>query len=239
MSNMQRMGRIKDITDDTHHRIFSQIYRSVERRITPRMGWSNKTNLHDVSGIVFHPDQRLIMEPGETFTCLMSWNPENRQGKTERPVIMQGTPYGVVVITYPMELKVGVPFSPFSNIEHCQVYASDNFWAAANRFAVLHPGMMVDMEGWKCHYGYRGKVLQRFVKYWLLTTHFHEEINQQAELDKLTSQAIGDGIALPVIEPKGEKAKEPRRTAVNMKANHNRRRQSARNAQNNVFPQEA
>lgn len=237
---MKRMGRIKDITDMSHHRVFSQIYRSVERRITPRPGWMNHRDANDISGIVFNQEHRLMMSPGETFACAVDWGSRAKDNSVRRPVITQGTPYGVVVLSYPMELKTGVPFSPFSNIDQCVVVASDNFWEAANRFAVLNPLMMGEIEGWKITHGYRGKVLEKFVKFWLLTTHFHEQINQQAELDKSTSFPVGDGIPLLKSEPKvQQKPDHPKRSQANMKANHNRRRQSARNAIENAQTQEA
>jgi len=236
---MQRMGRIKDITDMSHHRVFSQIFRSIERRITARPGWTNRSNTNDLSGIVFNPEHRLMMNPGETFAFSINWGSTSKGNPAQRPVIAQGTPYGVVALSYPVELKTGVPFSPFSNIDQCVVVASDNFWAAANRFAVLNPLMMGEIEGWKIKDGYRGKVLEKFVKFWLLTTHFHEQIQQQAELDKSTSFEVGDGIPLLKPESKDPKQDHPKRSQANMKSNHNRRRQSARNAIENAQTQEA
>ncbi|HEY9664088.1 MAG TPA: hypothetical protein V6C65_37025, partial [Allocoleopsis sp.] len=110
---MKTIQSLKDININNHHQRFTQVFRSMDKRISFARPWVGGDQ-SDLSGVVFHESCRLIMEPGQYFACVKETRTNKREA-LHSPVMIMGTPYGTLCMHYPFEAKAGAGRSMFSN----------------------------------------------------------------------------------------------------------------------------
>lgn len=227
---MKPVQSLKLLNEVNHARQFGLVYRSIERRISADQRWINPTNSSDLSAVVMDPNNRLIMEPGQYHATAVKRSSRGKEG-FESPMIIMGTPYGVVCMHYLTESKFNVSeaFSCLASLNPVGIHTTKHLIDATERFIFRKIAVMASLPGYKFVKAKREESLLTFLKFWMLTESFFADLNEQVEFDKKANIEITDGLPKPNFELKRTVKPERRENKRPVEAGKDRRHQDRRN----------
>jgi hypothetical protein len=210
---------LKEMTGNNHAHLFTQLFNSIERRISFNPRWATDADQSDLSKMIFDEQERLILAPGEMLAC--SYERKNSQHNRRSssnparnvlhsPVVVFGTPYGPACMhTYrPNHHKASTSqlASALMAVDTGEIHMTDPLAHAIMAILERKPEMLALITDPKVR---KNISLQTFAKFFLLTEDFMKEIDEQAEFDREAGKTVSDGF--PPLVPKTPRANIDRR----------------------------